>query len=151
MSETSADRLVGQEIETKCGKCKAETLHTITSVKEGKISKVMCNICNSYHLYRAKKEKVAKVKKTTAGKTPRTTRRGRMSWDNLMLEVQEKEVTDYSTMGDFREIKAIRHKNFGIGVITKVHNAYKIEVVFKEGTKLLGQNISADSFEGAIA
>ncbi len=150
MSETSADRLVGQEIETKCGKCKAETLHTITSVKEGKIAKVMCNICNSYHIYRAKKEKVVKVKAVGA-KTPRTTRRGRMSWDNLMLEVQEKEVADYSTMGDFREIRAIRHKNFGIGIITKVHNAYKIEVVFKEGTKLLGQNIAADTFEGAAA
>ena len=150
MSDTSADRLVGQEIETKCGKCKAETLHTITSVKEGKISKVMCNICNSYHLYRAKKEKVAKVK-TPGTKTTRTTRRGRMSWDNLILEVQEKEVSDYAATSDFREIRAIRHKSFGIGIITKVHNAHRIEVVFKEGTKLLGQNIAADAFEGASA
>ncbi len=150
MSDTSADRLVGQEIETKCGKCKAETLHTITSVKDGKIAKVMCNICNSYHIYRAKKEKVVKVK-ATGTKTTRTTRRGRMSWDNLMLEVQEKEVSDYTTGGDFREIRAIRHKTFGVGVITKVHNAYRIEVVFKEGTKLLGQNIAADTFEGAAA
>ncbi len=150
MSDTSADRLVGQEIETKCGKCKAETLHTITSVKDGKIAKVMCNICNSYHIYRAKKEKVAKVK-ATGTKTTRTMRRGRMSWDNLILEVQEKEVSDYSTGGDFREIRAIRHKTFGVGVITKVHNAYRIEVVFKEGTKLLGQNIAADTFESAAA
>lgn len=148
MSDTSADRLVGQEIETKCGKCKTETLHTITSIKDGKIAKVMCNICNSYHIYRAKKEKVVKVK-ATGTKAPKTTRRGRMSWDNLILEVQEKEVSDYSTMGDFREIRAIRHKSFGIGIITKVHNAYKIEVVFKEGTKLLGQNIAAETFESA--
>lgn len=150
MSDTSADRLVGQEIETKCGKCKAETLHTITSVKEGKIAKVMCNICNSYHIYRAKKEKVVKAK-ATGTKTPKTTRRGRMSWDNLILEVQEKEVSDYSTDGDFREIRAIRHKTFGVGIVTKVHNAHRIEVVFKEGTKLLGQNIAADTFEGAAA
>ncbi len=149
MSDTSADRLVGQEIETKCGKCKAETLHTITSIKEGKIAKVMCNVCNSYHLYRAKKEKVAKVKATE--KKPRTIRRGRMSWDNLILEVQEKEVADYSALADFREIRAIRHKTFGMGVITKVHSAHRIEVVFKEGTKLLGQNISADAYEGAAA
>ncbi|MEK7727473.1 MAG: hypothetical protein AAB354_03620 [candidate division KSB1 bacterium] len=119
-------------------------------MKEGKIAKVMCNLCNSYHLYRAKKEKVVKVK-AAGTKAPRTTRRGRMSWDNLILEVQEKEVTDYATASDFREIRAIRHKNFGIGIITKVHNAYRIEVVFKEGTKLLGQNIAADAFEGAAA
>ena len=66
-----------------------------------------------------------------------------MSWDNLISEVSEQEVQDYATTGDFRLTKAIRHKTFGVGVITKVHNDTKIEVVFKEGVKLLGQNISA--------
>ncbi len=139
MNDVEVERMIGQEIEFYCGKCKTNTLHKATSVKDGKISRVLCTVCNSYRLYREKKT----ATKPRAAKTPRSMgRRGRMNWDNLILEVTEQDVHDYSTTGDFRLTKAIRHKNFGVGVITKVHNDTKIEVIFKEGMKLLGQNIS---------
>jgi len=137
MSDAEVERLIGQEIEFYCGKCKTDTLHKATSVKDGKISRVMCTVCNSYRLYRVKSAA------PKAPKAPRSGgRRSRMSWDNLILEISEQEAQDYSTGGDFRLVRAIRHKTFGGGVITKVHNDTKIEVVFKEGVKLLGQNIS---------
>ena len=149
MNESSPDRLIGQQIETECGKCKTLTLHTVTAVKDGRISRVMCNICNGYHNFR---QKAATAAKTAATKTPRApSRRTKMNWDSLILAVEEKEVKDYATSGDFRATKAIRHKTFGVGVITKVHTDNKIEVIFKEGTKLLGQNIDVSAEEGAMA
>ena len=55
MATTSADHLIGREIETRCGKCKTETLHTITKVKkDGSIAKVICNACQNEHVYRDK-------------------------------------------------------------------------------------------------
>ena len=147
MSDAEVERMIGQEIEFYCGKCKADTLHKATSVKDGKISRVMCTVCNSYRLYREK----TTPSKTRAAKTPRGTgRRGKMSWDNLISEVSEQDVQDYATAGDFRLTKAIRHKTFGVGVITKVHNDTKIEVVFKEGVKLLGQNISDAEMQQSV-
>jgi len=140
MSDADVERMIGQEVDYYCGKCKTSTLHKVTSVKAGKISRVMCTVCNSYRLYREK----SAASEGRAAKTPRGTgRRGKLSWDNLILEITEQEVQDYSATGDFRLSRAIRHKNFGVGVITKVHTDTKIEVVFKEGVKLLGQNISA--------
>jgi hypothetical protein len=50
-------------------------------------------------------------------------------------------VIDYASSGVFSSTPAIRHKNFGVGVITKVHNRNKIEVIFQEGTKILAQNL----------
>lgn len=139
MNEVEVERMIGQEVEFHCGKCKADTLHKVTSVKDGKISRVLCTVCNSYRLYRPK----SAASQSRAAKTPRSAgRRSKMSYDNLISEVTEQEVQDYTTNGDFRLTKAIRHKTFGVGVITKVHNDTKIEVVFKEGIKLLGQNIS---------
>lgn len=146
MSDAEVERMIGQEIEFHCGKCKAETLHKVTSVKDGKISRVLCTVCNSYRLYRQKRTPSPRTGKTTRG----TGRRTKMNWDNLILEVSEQDVQEYATNGDFRLTKAIRHKTFGVGVITKVHTDTKIEVVFKDGIKLLGQNISDMEYEQSV-
>ena len=149
MAMTTAEKLIGQDVKGYCGKCKAETLHTVTTVKEDKIARVMCNVCNNYHNFRkldeetmaATKKKAAKkaTKKTTTKK--KVTRRRKVDWGTLISDLQDKEISDYTASEDFRETKAIRHKSYGVGVITKQLDYTKFEVVFEDGIKMLGQNI----------
>ncbi|NIR49527.1 hypothetical protein GWO43_13585 [candidate division KSB1 bacterium] len=82
-------------------------------------------------------------RKTTASSTtqkPRKRRSRKKDWPSLMAKVEESEIVDYDINGDFSETSAIRHKTFGVGVITKVLAENKIEVVFEENKKILAQN-----------
>lgn len=149
MATTSADHLIGREIETRCGKCKTETLHTITKVKkDGSIAKVICNACQNEHVYRDKTAAAKPAAKTGAAK--RTTTRRKKDYDSLIAEIGEGEVKEYASADDYTEVRAIRHRSFGIGVITKVHNNTRIEVLFKDGAKLLGQNINMKELESTM-
>jgi ribosomal protein L44E len=145
MRRESVDTLVGKDVEAYCGKCKADTWHVVTVVKNGKLNKVICKICNATHVYKAPEgsEAPAKAAPTTRRRTTGTSRtgRGKKDWGTLVGQIEDKQVIDYAISGEFSTIPAIRHKNFGVGVITKVHNRNKIEVIFQEGTKILAQNL----------
>lgn len=145
MRSESVDTLIGKDLEAYCGKCKNDTWHTVTAIKNAKIAKVMCKICNSYHAYKApaaEAEKAKAAKATTRRRTTTTrTSRGKKDWGTLVGQIEDRQVVDYAISGEFSSSPAIRHKNFGVGVITKVHNKNKIEVVFQEGTKILAQNL----------
>ena len=150
MTMPSSDRLIGQELKAHCGKCKTETLHTITTVKNGKVSRIMCSACNSYHIYRGNDAPTSSRK--SAAKSPkRTVRRRKKNWDTMVAEVEENEVKEYDFSKDFRSAKAVNHKSFGVGVITKIVNNTRMEVLFKDGTRMLGQNIDLADLESMMS
>jgi ribosomal protein L44E len=150
MRKESVDKMVGKEVEAYCGKCKADTWHVVTVVKNDKISKVICKICNATHAYKTPDKETPKAKaastsarrRTTTG-TKRVSGRGKKDWGTLVGQIEDKQVADYALSGEFSSTPAIRHKNFGVGVITKVLAKDKIEVLFQEGTKILAQNFEA--------
>ncbi|MCG8603479.1 hypothetical protein MJD09_00555 [bacterium] len=134
---------VGQEIETVCTKCKTEMLHVITVLKGTKISKVMCKGCLTTHVY---KESSTSAEKSTGGTKAVGATKGRRSrkydWPTLVNGLEESEIVDYDLSQPFAERQAIRHKKFGVGVITKIIDDGKIEVVFQDDKKVLAQNWS---------
>lgn len=84
--------------------------------------------------------KQGSTKKSEAKKKP-VRRRRKKDWASLMEKIDEDVIVDYHIDGDFSETEAIRHKSFGIGVITKVLAENKIEVIFQENEKkILAQN-----------
>ena len=143
MPKKSTPYEVGQEIETKCTKCKTETVHAITVLKDDVVKKVICKACLTTHVYRdssasATASKPGRPRQAASGTT---VRRGRKSdWPTLVSKIEESEIVDYSISEDFSQLKAIRHKKFGIGVITKIIADNKIEVVFEDNKKVLVQN-----------
>jgi transcription elongation factor Elf1 len=144
MRSESADTLIGKDTEAYCGKCKNDTWHTVTTVKNGKITKVMCKTCMGYHAYKApqgtEKVKVAATpSRRRTSTTPRASR-AKKDWGTLVGQIEDQQVMDYALSGEFSKTPAIRHKTFGVGVITKVLTKNKIEVLFQEGTKILAQN-----------
>ena len=92
----------------------------------------MCNGCRSTHVYRGGQAPTPRSKPTR----PRNPRK----WSTLVELVEDEKVVDYKITGVFSEGDAIQHKKFGLGVITKVVDSTKIEVVFEEEKKLLAQN-----------
>ena len=140
MAAKSKEPEVGQEIETMCTKCKVDMIHVITVLKASKIRKVMCKGCLTTHVYKdpkAAKAGPGRPKKVGTG----TVRRSRKyDWPTLVAEVEDSDITDYDFSQPFAEQQAIRHKKFGVGVITKVIDYGKIEVVFQDEKKVLAQN-----------
>lgn len=84
------------------------------------------------------KPKRGRPRKTDAQKPVR--RRRKNDWTSLVEKIDEELIADYDIESDFSEAEAIRHKTFGVGVITKVLDVNKIEVVFEEDKKVLAQN-----------
>jgi hypothetical protein len=135
---------VGKEIEAYCGKCKEDQVHVITSLKGEIVDKVMCKGCNATHKYKLPKSKEENSEKkrgrpkTTKGKP--AGRRRKNDWATLVSQIEEEKIIDYTIDSTYREMDAIQHKKFGIGVIIKILDINKIEVVFESNTKILAQN-----------
>jgi len=132
---------VGQDIQAHCRKCKADTLHKVTVVKEGKIKKVMCSSCLSTHAYKAPKQIKGEGDALSVAKIRKTARRGVKDWAALVADIDEKSAITYKLSGDYTNTLALQHKIFGLGIVTKVISPDKIEVVFKKKTAILAQNL----------
>lgn len=131
---------VGGDVTAWCSKCKLELAHTIVALVDELPKKVECNTCNAKHNYRLKP--VAK----SAGKTSRTTRKTKSGLSNL--EIYESHVADfdlsratkYKMESSFTQDEVIDHPHFGPGIVISVVNNKKIEILFKDGPKLMVQN-----------
>lgn len=144
-----SEKLIGQEIEAYCGKCKTDTIHLITSVEEKKITKVMCKTCMSYHQFKKPKsadgkssKKSASKKKPAAAAKPTQRRMRRDKWSRLLDSMEMKEAIEYKMQDNYEIETAINHKTFGLGVVKNIIDSRKIEVLFHDGQKILVQNFS---------
>ena len=141
-----SEHLIGQEVEAYCGKCKIDTLHVITSLKNEVTDKVMCKMCMSYHKYRKpagaaskeKKKTVTKSEKVSGVKTVKRPRRDK--WTRLLSETDFDGAMDYSMDKEYDLATAINHKKFGVGIVKNIITMQKIEVLFHDGAKILVQN-----------
>ncbi len=137
---------VGKEIEAHCKKCKADTVHVITAIKDDVVKKVMCSPCKATHVYKAPVGDEAEAPKRKRGRpkkadgAPKIRRRRKADWGTLMGKIDESLAVDYKMTADYGEIESINHKKFGVGIITKILAEDKIQVVFEENTKILAQN-----------
>ncbi len=94
----------------------------------------------------SKKKEVKPVEDTTKDKAeapekaPVKRRRRKTDWVSLVEKIDEDQVVEYDISQDFSDTEAIHHKTFGVGVILKVLDDTKIEVVFEDNKKVLAQN-----------
>lgn len=139
----------GDEVESWCTSCQLMGAHRVVAVVEGKPEKVICKTCERRHKYRpnppksrTKKGKAKTQKTTKKKKTTRTRRRKDPAtiWEELLAEKDLSNPKQYAMSGSFIQHDIIEHKTFGIGLVAEVRAEGKMEVVFKEGTKLLACN-----------
>ncbi|RMF56675.1 MAG: hypothetical protein D6743_19880 [Calditrichaeota bacterium] len=140
MATTTRKLDIGKEVEAYCGKCKSDMLHVVTAVKDGEVKKAMCQGCKTTHAYKPPKGDPEATKAKADAPKKITKRPRKASWAKMIANVDEDQIVEYRMTEDYSDIEAIRHKRFGVGVITKVLAENKIQVVFEDETKILAQN-----------
>ena len=143
----------GDIIEARCTKCREVLNHRIVAMVEEKVVRVECNTCNGVHNFHAPPvAKEAKVPKKTAASKPRTTpavprtsRKDpaeveREEWASLHPTFDYDKALPYDMNGRFNVKRLILHPAFGIGVVKVVTVPNKMQVLFKDGIKLLRCN-----------
>jgi hypothetical protein len=136
MSEIS----VGKEVLSYCTKCKLVLAHIIVSMKNhSNIGKVLCSTCKSTHAYKdpsAVKTKGAKKAAANSG--------GHKSSENSIADLWLSAVNNTTSKSKNYTIKdkfllgdIIDHPSFGPGVVDKIIDNDKIQVIFRHDIKTL--------------
>lgn len=129
----------GDDIESWCTKCRLELGHTIIAMVGDIPKRVKCNTCGSEHNFRGRPSE-----RESAVASPKKAKpRGKAYKDYLTLltEADRSAARTYSVKDTFKENDVIEHSKFGTGLVQSVVNEKKIEVIFKDGPKLLIHNM----------
>ena len=133
---------VGKEVLSYCNKCKLNLAHIIMTMKDTlNIGKVECKTCKATHVYKdPSKVKAKSVSKTRAA----TSRSAKKSVSDIWMEAISKSTNKsqpYSPKFKFILGDIIDHPKFGPGVIDRMLDGNKIEVIFRHEIKTLMHNL----------
>lgn len=135
---------VGKEVLSYCSKDKHTLAHIILSMKdEMTIGKVQCKTCQAIQVYKDPskvKDKSTKGKKTIMGPKAKSSKK---SNSDLWLEAVNNTKTKsqpYSTKHKFHVGDILDHPKFGPGVIERLIDSDKIEVIFRHEVRTLLHN-----------
>jgi hypothetical protein len=148
---------VAGEVDSWCTKCRLVLNHRIVSMKSGKAHQVECLTCRSTHLWRPNApgdkpvagDRVSSAsggdrpRAASAAKSPRAAQvRLEQQWEKAIAGRAVSDFKSYNVGGNFAEGDLIRHKKFGDGIVMRVIDAAKVEVLFRDEAKTLAQGMS---------
>lgn len=148
---------VAGEVDSWCTRCRLVLNHRIVSMKVGKPYQVECLTCRTQHLWRpnAPGEKANHAPASGAGdrlrpqgsptsRPPRLTQaaRNEQQWEKAIAGRGVSEFKAYNVSASFAEGDLVRHKKFGDGVVVRVIDTHKVEVLFRDEAKTLAQGLS---------
>ena len=152
----------GGEIDAYCTKCKLDLTHRIIAMVGDAVKKVECKTCGSHHLYRKTKldKEASAAAATKAGSTAKRPREGgprtaserhaaaeraekeRVStWEKAIAGQPTAAFKAYSVKSAFGAGELVRHPKFGDGVVSKVIDRAKIEVLFQDGPRTMAHGL----------
>jgi hypothetical protein len=147
----------GGEVDAWCTKCKLVLNHRIIAMIGPIPARVECSTCNSHHNYRgkapgAKASAATGTKASAGGAAPRSTRSSvtkaqqalldrERSWEKAIAGKAVSQFRNYRVDELFGEGDLVRHKKFGDGVVTRVIDAHKVEILFKDEPRTLAQGL----------
>jgi hypothetical protein len=148
---------VAGEVDSWCTRCRLILNHRIVSMKSGKAHQVECLTCRATHLWRpnAPGDKPApsasgerSSRAPASGASPRVPRvtaavRHEQTWEKALNGRGVNDFKPYNVAGSFREGDLVRHKKFGDGVVTRVIDGHKVEVLFRDEARTLAQGLTA--------
>jgi DNA-directed RNA polymerase subunit M/transcription elongation factor TFIIS len=137
-----ADIGVGKEILSNCSKCKLILAHIIVTMKTATVpDKVQCKTCKSTQSF---KDPSAKKKKTSVNRVIKSARSGGKKSTETVGELWSKALgksttdnKEYSMKGSFQTGDVINHPTFGQGIVEKLVDDNKIEVLFQDDYRTL--------------
>ena len=152
----------GGEIDAYCTKCKLDLTHRIIAMVGDAVKKVECKTCGSHHLYRRPKterdaaharmakraEERGKSSPTTGTKAERAARaekaeRDQVSaWEHAIAGKPSSAFTAYRISLQLGQGDLIKHPKFGDGVVAKVIDQSKVEILFKDGPRTMAHGVA---------
>lgn len=142
---TKKELTAGSDVESRCLKCKQLTNHIIVAMVGEKVVKVQCNVCGGRHNYRpaepvgtdgapkaAKKSRAKAVGGVSAKQTKTLAH-----FEEMMAGRDPALAKPYAVTATFQQGDLIDHAFFGLGLVIATTQPNKIEVLFREGTKIL--------------
>jgi len=133
----------GKEVSCFCNKCQLTLAHTIVAMKDHKTpAKVVCNTCKSQHAY--KTEKKAATKKITTGKKSSAKSSSIPVADLWAQQVNKAKgpSRNYNVKSLFVAGDLIEHPTFGTGIVDRVFDRTKMEVIFRDNIRTLVHGIN---------
>jgi hypothetical protein len=143
---------VAGEVDSWCTRCRLILNHRIVSMKSSKPHQVECLTCRATHLWRPTTpgEKTGPAEgprppaATTSTRPPRVSAamRHEQTWEKAINGRGVHDFKAYSVAASFQEGDLLRHKKFGDGVVTRVIDGHKVEVLFRDEARTLAQAMS---------
>lgn len=135
----------GDEVDSKCTKCKMVLAHTVVAMVGDQIARVRCNTCGGEHAYRppptaseaTAKRRRAERKAATADIAVLPTA---SDFEDLSKRVDMSTPADYSPKMELDRHLVIQHPKFGVGVVTDLKEGRKANVAFADGGRVLIYN-----------
>lgn len=136
---------VGKEILSFCNKCKLTLAHIIVTMKSHTdADKVMCKTCKGTHTFKdpsaTKKSATPKVAKITGMKLGKAKAKSTQTVEELWTSAMNRTTRhskEYSIKGIFEVGDLIAHPTFGPGIVERILDGSKIEVIFRDDFRTL--------------
>lgn len=126
----------GADVDAYCSKCKLVLAHVIIAVAKNKPARVECKTCQGVHAYRAAATKKRPKTKRAAGETARRP----SNYDEALASRDISRAKRYQATALFNVDDVVDHKMFGLGLVTRVLADDKIEVLYREGIRVMVHN-----------
>lgn len=149
----------GGEIDSWCTKCKLVLNHRIIAMVGTTPKRVECSTCSSHHNFRAlapgqKAPSASSSARAERSSTapPRSTR-GPTKAQKVVLDRERswEQAVNGKAVGLFRAYKVseifqegdlIRHSKFGDGVVTRLLEGHKVEILFRDDARTLAHGLT---------
>ena len=153
----------GGEIDAFCTKCKLDLTHRIIAMVGDAVKRVECKTCGSHHNYRRPKSerdaRMAKLEKrdeerraavssgggSKAAREERAARAEReqtSAWEHAIAGKPSSAFVPYRISLHFGQGDLVKHPKFGDGVVAKVIDSSKVEILFKDGPRTMAQGVT---------
>ena len=148
---------VGGDVDSWCTKCRLVLTHRIVAMVGPKPARVECETCHSQHNFRERAPGDAAPPKAgertgTTTRAPRVSsvtrleqerREREQSWERAVTGKLLSDFIKYDARQSFKEGDLIKHSKFGDGIVLRVLDAHKVEILFRDEPRRLAQALGA--------
>lgn len=138
----------GDDVEAWCTRCRMNLYHRIIATVGSSIKTVHCLTCGGDHKYHPPKNQKAQEDDVPPQKTPRTPKASGSvdrkashalgEWKAFMNDMPPGTSSrPYTTSASYACEEYIEHPTFGVGKVIDILGLEKMQVIFREGRKVL--------------
>lgn len=145
---------VAGEIDAWCTKCRMDLNHRVVAMVGDQVKRVFCLTCKTEHNYhKPKSAPAAAAKRAAPGGAKKTTgrttaaereaaaakaERARVNtWERAIAGQPSSAFRPFRITETFGEGDLVRHSKFGDGVVARVVDRMKVEILFQDGARTM--------------